>query len=59
MQSLDPITVEVGKRGGRSCIRRLPPQEIFSDYSELEAEEIEARDALVAPYIDHPVPAAT
>ena len=54
---LSRITLEAGKRGGKPCVRHMritvydvlgwlasgmKPEEILSDYPELEAEDIQA-----------------
>lgn len=74
MKLLERITVEPGKCGGRPCLRGMrirvkdvldmlaegaTPQEILSDFPDLEAEDIQACHAYAARYMDHPVLAAT
>ena len=70
MELLERITVESGKCGGRPCIRRMrirvkdvldmladsaTPEQILTDFPDLESEDIRACLAYAARYFDHPV----
>ena len=70
MELLERITVEPGKCGGRPCIRRMrirvkdvldmladsaTPEQILTDFPDLESEDIRACLAYAARYFDHPV----
>jgi uncharacterized protein (DUF433 family) len=70
---LDRITINPAQCGGRPCIRGMrirvmdildmlsggmTPEEILTDYDELEAEDISAALAYAARAVSHPVLAA-
>lgn len=69
MTALDRITVNPSQCGGRPCIRGMrirvsdlldllgagaTPEEILTDYPDLEREDISAALLWAARYIDHP-----